>query len=191
VRAEHFATLGELAADWRTKSAIRWRELPASLRSSAAICRQQRSSLSHQGRKEETLQINRILTELLEIAGPSRRNFGSATSAARRARGDVRASAGHHQAHYGRVRNQGHNSTRRNDPNQINQVLLNLLLNAIQSMDKPGVIRVSLKHDDGAVFITVADEGKGIPPKRCLTSFALLHHQGHGTGLDSRWRDAL
>ncbi len=29
------------------------------------------------------------------------------------------------------------------DPNQINQVLLNLLLNAIQSMDKPGTIHVS------------------------------------------------
>ena len=32
------------------------------------------------------------------------------------------------------------------DPNQINQVLLNLLLNAIQSMDKPGTIRVSLQQ---------------------------------------------
>ena len=31
------------------------------------------------------------------------------------------------------------------DPNQINQVLLNLLLNAIQAMDKPGTIRVSLR----------------------------------------------
>ena len=30
------------------------------------------------------------------------------------------------------------------DPNQINQVLLNLLLNAIQSMDKPGTIHVTL-----------------------------------------------
>ena len=33
------------------------------------------------------------------------------------------------------------------DPNQINQVLLNLLLNAIQSMDKPGTIRVSLENE--------------------------------------------
>ena len=34
------------------------------------------------------------------------------------------------------------------DPNQINQVLLNLLLNAIQSMDKPGTVRVSLEVDE-------------------------------------------
>ena len=34
------------------------------------------------------------------------------------------------------------------DPNQINQVLLNLLLNAIQSMDKPGIIHVSIDLDE-------------------------------------------
>ena len=51
------------------------------------------------------------------------------------------------------------------DPNQINQVLLNLLLNAIQAMDKPGTIHVSLERDDDDVLITVADEGKGIPPE--------------------------
>ncbi len=37
------------------------------------------------------------------------------------------------------------------DPNQINQVLLNLLLNAIQSMDKPGTIHVTLRRDEDEV----------------------------------------
>jgi signal transduction histidine kinase len=70
------------------------------------------------------------------------------------------------------------------DPNQINQVLLNLLLNAIQSMDKPGVIRVSLQSDDDDVLIAVADEGKGIPPEHLPNIFRpFFTTKGHGTGL--------
>jgi signal transduction histidine kinase len=70
------------------------------------------------------------------------------------------------------------------DPNQINQVLLNLLLNAIQSMDKPGTIRVSLEPDVDDVLITVADEGKGIPPEVLPNIFRpFFTTKGHGTGL--------
>jgi signal transduction histidine kinase len=70
------------------------------------------------------------------------------------------------------------------DPNQINQVLLNLLLNAIQAMDKPGTIRVSLENDDDAVLIAVADEGKGIPPENLPNIFRpFFTTKGHGTGL--------
>ncbi len=72
------------------------------------------------------------------------------------------------------------------DPNQINQVLLNLLLNAIQSMDKPGTIRVSLDVDqpDEFAVITVADEGKGIAPEHFANIFRpFFTTKGHGTGL--------
>jgi len=70
------------------------------------------------------------------------------------------------------------------DPNQINQVLLNLLLNAIQSMDKAGTIRVLLETDEDAVLITVADEGKGIPPEHLPNIFRpFFTTKGHGTGL--------
>ena len=70
------------------------------------------------------------------------------------------------------------------DPNQINQVLLNLLLNAIQSMDKPGSIFVTLRRDKDAVLITVADEGKGIPPENLPNIFRpFFTTKGHGTGL--------
>src|ERR1035441_1311072 len=64
------------------------------------------------------------------------------------------------------------------------EVLLNLLLNAIQSMDKPGVIRVSLQSDDDDVLIAVADEGKGIPPEHLPNIFRpFFTTKGHGTGL--------
>jgi two-component system sensor histidine kinase HydH len=63
-------------------------------------------------------------------------------------------------------------------------VLLNLLLNAIQSMDKPGVIRVSLESDEDDVLITVADEGKGISPEHLPNIFRpFFTTKGHGTGL--------
>ncbi len=70
------------------------------------------------------------------------------------------------------------------DPNQINQVFLNLLLNAIQAMDKLGSIFVTLRQDKEAVLITVADEGKGIPPEVLPNIFRpFFTTKGHGTGL--------
>jgi signal transduction histidine kinase len=70
------------------------------------------------------------------------------------------------------------------DPNQINQVLLNLLLNAIQAMDKPGAIHVSLRGDGENTLITVADEGKGIAPDNLTNIFRpFFTTKGHGTGL--------
>ena len=70
------------------------------------------------------------------------------------------------------------------DPNQINQVLLNLLLNAIQSMDKPGTIRVSLESEDDAVTIVVSDGWKGIAAEHLPNLFRPFYTtKGHGTGL--------
>jgi signal transduction histidine kinase len=185
-RAEHFATLGELAAglahEIRNPLAgiagvieIVSRDLPPNSAARLVI----------KDAKEETLQINRILTELLEIARPKPPQFRVS---------DVCSTVEHavmfarQQAITKRITVEFEIKDTippvEHDPNQINQVLLNLLLNAIQSMDKPGVIRVSLKHDDGAVFITVADEGKGIPPETLPNIFRpFFTTKGHGTGL--------
>jgi two-component system, NtrC family, sensor histidine kinase HydH len=50
------------------------------------------------------------------------------------------------------------------DPDGINQVLLNLYLNAIEAMDQGGTLSVSLSMDEGSpwVKIRVADTGTGI-----------------------------
>ena len=54
----------------------------------------------------------------------------------------------------------------------------------IQSMDKPGTIRVSLEQDEEAVRIVVSDEGKGIPPEHLPNIFRpFFTTKGHGTGL--------
>jgi two-component system, NtrC family, sensor kinase len=185
-RAEHFATLGELAAglahEIRNPLAgiagvieIIGRDLPPNSPARLVI----------KDAKEEALQINRILTELLEIARPKPPQFRV---------GDM-CSTVEHAVMFARQQA----ITKRivveleiedvippveHDPNQINQVLLNLLLNAIQSMDKPGVIRVLLESDEDDVLITVADEGKGIPPEHLPNIFRpFFTTKGHGTGL--------
>ncbi len=185
-RAEHFATLGELAAglahEIRNPLAgiagvieIIGRDLPPNSPARSVI----------KDAKEEAVQINRILTELLEIARPKPPQFRI---------GDM-CSTVEHAVMFARQQA----ITKRivveleikdvippveHDPNQINQVLLNLLLNAIQSMDKPGVIRVSLESDGDDVLITVADEGKGISPEHLPNIFRpFFTTKGHGTGL--------
>jgi signal transduction histidine kinase len=51
-------------------------------------------------------------------------------------------------------------------------------------MDKPGTIYVTLRHDKDAVLITVADQGKGIPPENLPNIFRPFYTtKGHGTGL--------
>ena len=63
-------------------------------------------------------------------------------------------------------------------------MLLNLLLNAIQSMDKAGTIHVSLEPEDHAVAIIVSDQGKGIAPEHLPNIFRpFFTTKGHGTGL--------
>jgi signal transduction histidine kinase len=185
-RAEHFATLGELAAglahEIRNPLAgiagvldIVSRDLPATSVAREVI----------DDAKQEAVQINRILTELLDTARPKAPQFrvtdivGTAEHAVLFAR---------QQAVTKRINIEFEVKESippvEHDPNQINQVLLNLLLNAIQSMDKPGTIRVSLEPEDDAVAIVVADEGRGIAPEHLPNLFRpFFTTKGHGTGL--------
>ena len=185
-RAEHFATLGELAAglahEIRNPLAgiagvieIVSRDLPPHSPARSVI----------KDAKEEAVQINRILTDLLDTARPKPPQFRIS---------DLRATAEHavmfarQQAVTKRIMVEldviGTIPPVEHDPAQINQVLLNLLLNAIQSMEHPGTIRVSLENDEDAVLIAVADEGKGILPENLPNIFRpFFTTKGHGTGL--------
>ncbi|MGC2108482.1 MAG: ATP-binding protein [Candidatus Korobacteraceae bacterium] len=185
-RAEHFATLGELAAglahEIRNPLAgiagvieIVSRDLPPNSAARSVI----------KDAKEEAVQINRILTDLLETARPKPPQFRIS---------DLSSTAEHavmfarQQAITKRIMvelDKGEDIPFvDHDPNQINQVLLNLLLNAIQAMDKPGSIHVTLQRDDDAVLITVADQGKGIAPENLSNIFRpFFTTKGHGTGL--------
>ncbi len=71
-------------------------------------------------------------------------------------------------------------------PGQLNQVFLNLLVNAGQSMTTPGEIRLSCGHDETFVYASVKDTGSGIPPEvleRIFDPFFTTKKMSEGTGL--------
>lgn len=68
----------------------------------------------------------------------------------------------------------------------LNQVVMNLLVNACQAMDGPGVITLSTMLDGDTVVIRVADTGSGIAPEhlsRIFDPFFTTKEAGKGTGL--------
>jgi len=54
---------------------------------------------------------------------------------------------------------------------QLQQVLLNLILNAAQACGSQGEIRIITKAEEGAAVIVVSDTGSGIPPSVLRTLF--------------------
>lgn len=71
-------------------------------------------------------------------------------------------------------------------PVQINQVFLNLIINAAQSIDEQGQISILTACDEHQVQIEVRDTGKGIPAeilKRIFEPFFTTKPVGKGTGL--------
>jgi two-component system, sporulation sensor kinase E len=73
------------------------------------------------------------------------------------------------------------------DPNKIKQVLMNLIKNAIESMDTHGNIHISLSFDShNTVQIRISDQGIGISPehlKQIWEPFFTTKQCGTGLGL--------
>ena len=71
------------------------------------------------------------------------------------------------------------------DPEQLKQVLLNLVMNAVQAT-RQGIIDVHAYSRDGAAYIAVRDEGAGIPldqEDRIFEPFFTTKTEGSGLGL--------
>jgi hypothetical protein len=185
-RAEHLATLGELAAglahEIRNPLAgiagvieIIGRDLPKES-PARSVLRDVKSEVQH---------INRIVSELLEIARPKQPDFRKA---------DLNATA-EHAVMFAKdqAASRGVDIELSRDPNgieiehdagQIHQVLLNLLLNGVQACDRGGKVVLQVAHNDDSAQLTVVDTGKGIPPEILTNIFRpFFTTKGNGTGL--------
>ena len=72
------------------------------------------------------------------------------------------------------------------DPAQLNQLLVNLLVNALQSMPGAGKITVETRLCDDGVCLTVEDTGTGMSKEvldKIFVPFFTTKDVGHGTGL--------
>ncbi len=71
-------------------------------------------------------------------------------------------------------------------PGRLNQVFMNLLINAGQAITPPGEILLRSWHDDHFVYASVSDTGKGISEEhrqRLFEPFFTTREVGKGTGL--------
>lgn len=184
-RAEHLATLGEMAAglahEIRNPLAgisgvmdVVARDLPKESPARAVLA-DVRSEVSH---------INRIVTELLDIARPKTPQFRVAdlVSTAEHAVLFARDQAGAKKVSIELVKQEL--PPIEHDRGQIHQVLLNLLLNAIQACGENGSVRVEFEEAQDMVSVVVTDTGRGIPPEILANIFRpFFTTKGNGTGL--------
>jgi len=71
-------------------------------------------------------------------------------------------------------------------PQQLNQVFMNILVNAAQAMTEQGEINVSTRADNGFVEMKISDTGMGIPEEnlsKIFDPFFTSKEVGKGTGL--------
>ncbi len=188
VRAGKLAVVGEMAAvmahEVRTPMGI--------LRSSAQLLERQ-PDLGDRERElagyiiSETDRLNRLVTLLLECASPRAPNFKPH---------DLHAVAGHVLDLLDSRAQDRNVALQRElaasdpvlfcDPEQLTQVFLNLVINALDFVPAGGCIRIATRNEDGSIVASVADNGPGIPAdlrQRIFDPFFTRREGGIGLGL--------
>lgn len=72
------------------------------------------------------------------------------------------------------------------DPVRLTQALLNLVINAMQAVERKGRIELTVRALDGMVSLVVRDNGPGIPPEKLASIFDpyfTTKAEGNGLGL--------
>ena len=72
------------------------------------------------------------------------------------------------------------------DPQQLRQVLLNLLINAIEARSEGGTVILKARRDADMLNVEVIDEGSGVPPElidKLFDPFFTTKETGTGLGL--------
>ena len=71
-------------------------------------------------------------------------------------------------------------------PEEIQQVFMNIIRNAVQAMDGKGKISITSKEIDQEIIVKISDSGPGIPQEyltKVFDPFFTTKEQGEGTGL--------
>jgi signal transduction histidine kinase len=71
-------------------------------------------------------------------------------------------------------------------PQDLRQVFLNLLVNAVDAVEGKGRVAVTARHADGEIAVRIADDGCGMTPEtmeRIFDPFFTTKDIGEGTGL--------
>jgi len=71
-------------------------------------------------------------------------------------------------------------------PTQLNQVFMNLLVNAVQAIEHRGEIHITTRREGSDVVVRIKDTGRGMAPEtkaRLFTPFFTTKPAGEGTGL--------
>lgn len=185
-RAEHLATLGEMATglahEIRNPLAgiagvieIIGRDLPTTSPARSVV----------KDVRQEIARINHIVTDLLQTARPHpptvRKSDLNTTV-------EHAVMLGRQQALAKSVDITLHKDSSlpevEHDSDQIHQVLLNLLLNALQAIDTNGKIAVTVKAQGATAIVEVTDDGRGISPDHLPNIFRPFYTtKGDGTGL--------
>ena len=185
-RAEHLATLGELATglahEIRNPLAgiagvieIIGRDLPASSPAREMV----------KDVRIEIKQINQILSDLLETARPHppllmKSNLNTTVEhAVMLARQQILSKPIHIE-----FQKTPDLPEVEHDSDQIHQVVLNLLLNAVQAMEGSGTITVTNGRQDECAVVRVADTGRGMTEHQLTQIFRPFYTtRSNGTGL--------
>lgn len=187
-RADRLAAIGHLSAGL----AHEIRNPLASIEGAAGILEQE--GLTSEQRteflgiiKKECGRLNRLLGSLLDFARPPvpRRQTIQVSALLESVAGLVEpAAAGKSVRVHKEVTPPG--LTMEGDGEQMKQVILNLLLNAVQAMPDGGEVRVTARRERSDLLIEVTDEGCGILPEnmeRMFNPFFTTKESGTGLGL--------
>jgi signal transduction histidine kinase len=137
--------------------------------------------------KRETERLNRLLTSFLDFARPRPPQYHPIDLSA--TLDSVIALAAHavdRKPIVLRKETPPNLPTIECDPEQLKQVLLNLLINAIQASPDDGHVVLAARNEGSKVFIRVKDEGCGIAPairERIFDPFFTTKESGTGLGL--------
>lgn len=187
-RAERLSAIGQLAAGL----AHEIRNPLASIAGAAGLLMRAHASAEDSTEcldiiRLESQRLNRLLTSFLEFARP--RSLKMQPTEMGALVESVLSLAAHHAG-------SGHVELKhvvaksmpeiRCDPEQMKQVLLNLVLNAIQASPVGSTVEVHTWNEGSIVIVEVRDEGKGIPvnlQERIFEPFFTTRDNGTGLGL--------